>query len=290
VVHGNFDSHFRSRQIQARLDSQPKWDPSSQLAIQTDVYSALSHFLAKQAVAAWDRSKPKPNKEALVEPISILREWNGQMEHGQAAPLVATLLYQHIRRGIVERAAPGKALMYDNRMGAAVVETLLRERPGGWFPDYDQFLIASLAEAIDEGSRIQGRDPSRWKYGQFLNLRLAHPVLSRTPFLGQYFTIGPVPMSGSATTVKQTTLRLGPSMRMVASAADWDASLQNLAIGQSGQPLSRHFKDQWDEYYTSQSLPMQFRKIDERSVLIFQPVHPASQQTSTSSARNREVW
>jgi penicillin amidase len=286
-VHGNFDSHFRSRQIQALLDSKPKWDPSNQLAIQTDLYSASLHFLAKQTVAAWDRRKP--DSEVLSEPVRILREWNGQMDSREPGPFVATLLYQHIRRGIVERAAPGKALLYESRMAAAVVDQLLRQRPAGWFPDYDQFLLASLTEAIDEGKRIQGRDLSRWQYGRFLSLRLPHPVLSRVPYLGRYFTIGPVPMSGSSTSVKQTTLRLGPSMRMIASTADWDASLQNLTIGQSGQPLSGHFKDQWDAYYAGRSFRMQFDRIDERAVLILQPDNPASSHETASSARNRKI-
>ena len=56
------------------------------------------------------------------------------------------------------------------------------------------------------------------------------------------FEIGPVPMSGSAATVKQTTRTLAPSMRMNADLGDWDASLLNVQIGQSGQPLSGHYK------------------------------------------------
>jgi len=98
-----------------------------------------------------------------------------------------------------------------------------------------------------------------------------HPVIHRLPLVGRYFDIGPTPMSGSPTTVKQTTRRLGPSMRMAADLSDWDHSLLNVLTGQSGQILSNHFRDQWDSYYVGKSFPMQYRKLDGKSVLRLTP-------------------
>jgi penicillin amidase len=270
-VHGAFDSHFRSRQILDRLNSRPKWDVAGQLGIQTDVYSAAAHFLAKQAVAAFDRKKAADPK--LAEPVRLLRAWDGQMVRGTPAPFIAALLYQYLRRAVVERAAPGKGLVYENKIGVAVVDRLVRERPSAWFNDYDDLLIRSLSAAAAEADRLQGREAARWDYGQFQPLRLVHPILGRVPYIGKYFDIGPVPMSGSSSTVKQTTSRLGPSMRMVANTGDWDASVQNITIGQSGQPLSGHFKDQWNAYYAGTSFPMQFRRVDAKAVLRFQPTN-----------------
>jgi acyl-homoserine lactone acylase PvdQ len=45
----------------------------------------------------------------------------------------------------------------------------------------------------------------------------------------------------------------------------------NLPIGESGHVLSRHYKDQWDAYYNATSFPMQFGKVDAKSVLEFVP-------------------
>ena len=71
-------------------------------------------------------------------------------------------------------------------------------------------------QGCDEGAKIQGSKVSRWDYGQYNELRIVHPVDSNLPFVGKYFNIGPVPMSGSPTSVKQTSKRVGPSMRFVA--------------------------------------------------------------------------
>ena len=78
-------------------------------------------------------------------------------------------------------------------------------------------------------------------------------------------------MSGSSTTVKQITRALGPSMRLNADLAAWDRSLLNVVTGQSGQALSSHYKDQWQHYYEGTSYPMQFQKVEAKSVLRFEP-------------------
>jgi penicillin amidase len=123
---------------------------------------------------------------------------------------------------------------------------------------------------MEEGQRMQGADPSRWKWGRnmFLNV---NPVVGRVPVVGKYFDIGPVPMSGGATTVKQTTTKLGPSERMNVSTSDWDASLMNLPIGESGHIASRHYSDEWNAYYSGRSFPMQFGKVDVKSTVTFVP-------------------
>ena len=41
-------------------------------------------------------------------------------------------------------------------MAPAVIEKLLRERPDGWFRDYDAMLLRALVDAVEEGKRIQG--------------------------------------------------------------------------------------------------------------------------------------
>src|SRR4029079_13819697 len=112
-----------------------------------------------------------------------------------------------------------------------------RTRPPGWFADWDETLLRSLADAVEEGWRIQGPDVNKWKDGKYTEPTIAHPILHQLPLVGRYFDIGPAPMSGSSTTVKQITRRLGPSMRMAADLSDWDRSLLNIPIGQSGQIL-----------------------------------------------------
>jgi penicillin amidase len=132
-------------------------------------------------------------------------------------------------------------------------------------------LLQALADAVAEGREEQGADVRAWKYGRHLQLTIRNPIAGRIPVLGTLFNIGPVPMSGSPTAVKQTTERIGPSMRMAADMGDLDRSLLNIPVGQSGQILSTHYKDEWESYYYGHSFPMQFGKVDAREVLTIMP-------------------
>ena len=269
TVNGNFAPYYRSKQIHDLLLARKGWKPQEMLAVQTDIYSGFSHFLAGQLVSAYRKRKAhNPSVEPAVE---LLSSWNGQMEKSLAAPLVAALAYQHLRTAIAEVASPAQGRAYEYNLGSTVVERLLRERPAGWFRDWDETLVRILADAVEEGQRMQGRETKRWRYGKYLKVTVANPVVRNLPWIGPYFNIGPVEMSGSTSTVKQTTWRVGPSMRMTADLSDWDKSLLNLPFGQSGQVLSRHYRDQWPEYYSAHSFPMQFRKVEVKDSLVLRP-------------------
>jgi penicillin amidase len=275
-VNGNFAPPFRSQRIRELLSARTGWRAPDMLSVQTDIYSAFDKFLAVQVLAAYDKRGSK--NPALDPAVALLRAWDGHMDKELAAPFVISLVYQHLRNSVAEIASPGKGELYEYAMGTAVIEKLLRERPEGWFRDYDAALLRALLDGVDEAKRIQGLNPAKWKYGSYLRLEIDHPVLhgamQRIPGIGHFldiFEIGPVPMSGSATTVKQTTRVLAPSMRMNADLGDWDRSLLNVQIGQSGQPFAGHYKDEWDNYYNGRSYPMQFQHVNTKSTLEFRP-------------------
>ncbi len=202
--------------------------------------------------------------------VEILRKWNGQMDKDESAPVIASLLYQEVRKA-VGTSASHAGDNWSIQMSPAIVETVLRSGGTGWFKDTDAVLARSLERAIDAGVDLQGGNLARWRYGKYNELTIKNPIGSQIPVVGKYFNIGPVWMSGSSTTVKQTTKSLGPSMRFVADLSDWDKSLNNITTGESGQFLSRHYKDQWDAYYVARSYPMQFAHVDAKDTLVFRP-------------------
>ncbi len=267
-VNGDFAAYYRAHQIHQRLASRPKWKPEDMLVIQKDVYSAFSHFLAQLAVAAYD--KRKASNPALSGAVEVLRSWDGQMDKEAAAPLVVAMLYQELRKTIASRASK-KGAEYSTQMAPAVLERILRERPAGWVKDWDETVLKALAAGVEEGAKVQGSNPKIWKYGKYNELTIPQLVDSRIPLIGSWFNIGPVYMSGSSTTVKQTTLRLGPSMRFVADLSNWEQSLNNITIGESAHFFSSHFKDQWNSYWTGQSFPMPFARVSAKSVLTVRP-------------------
>lgn len=266
-VNGSFEPPYRAQQINARLRSQDKWSAPEMLGIQKDVYSPFLHWLSQAIVKAYGDRQNADRK--VSEAVEVLRDWNGQAEKGTAAPMVAYLTQLKVQEAMAERAAPGKGKLYRFLLAPAVVEKLFTERPEGWFLNFDQVLVQALIDGVNEGAKLQGSSPKRWDWGQYNALQLGQPVLSQLPLVSRYFQIR-APMSGSSTTVKQTTRRLGPSQRMVLDFANLDQSLANITIGQSGHRLSSHYKDQWEAYWSGSSFPMQFNRIDAKSTLVFE--------------------
>ena len=201
--------------------------------------------------------------ESLKTGAELLRKWNGQMEKDQAAPLLAALLYQQLRQAIGDRASNGKGQLWETRMVGPVIERILRERPSNGFATTTNSWCVALSMRWKKGNACRAATRTAGVMATTWNSRCDIPRFGQAswikyiPTLGKYFRInvGPVRMSGSSTTVKQTTRRIGPSMRFVADTSDWDKSLMNLTAGQSGQLFSLHYSDQWEHYYDGKELP-----------------------------------
>ncbi|MEQ1884202.1 MAG: penicillin acylase family protein [Bryobacteraceae bacterium] len=268
-VNGRFAPPYRVRQIRSRLNSQSKWKPEEMVGVQRDVYSAVHLRVAREVVAAWDRKKS--GRPELAEAVDELRKWNGQMSADSPAALLAVRLYDHLRKLIADTAADSLSDTQRAQVPPQAVERIVRQRPAGWFPDWDAVMVRALVGAFDEAAKTQGSKAARWKLGPAQALRMANPVMGRIPVLGGYFNLGPVPMSGAPWTVLQYNGRIGPSMRMTVDLSALDKSTIGLTAGESGQPLSSHYKDQWTAYVNGASLPMQYQKVEAKDVLNVTP-------------------
>lgn len=273
AVDGNFAPHYRSNRIAEELDRKPKWTAAEMVKLQADIYSPFSHFLAQQLTAAWDRKKA--TNPDLKDAIELLREWNGEMRAELAAPAVVNYATNHLRRAIATKASNLPSAEWDPFIYFAVIESMVRARPADWFADWDRELLRALQDGVEEGARRQGKEVRKWQWGEYNKLTIANPIIRGLPMVGGYFQVGPVGMSGSSTTVKQTTTRLGPSMRMVIDFGDPQGGLLNLPVGQSGHALSGHARDQWDAYQNATSYPLHFSSgWQTKAVLTLTPVAP----------------
>ncbi len=290
-VAGTFTPPYRQRQIHQRLAAKPKWQPAEMTSVQMDVYSAFHHFLAGQLVAA-GKSR-KSTREDFSTALELLAAWDGRLEINQAAPVIASMAYEHLKLAVARRVAPASAGL-ESQFAPTVVERLLRERPKDWFRDYDQLLVQSLLDALDEGGNQQGKNPRYWDYGRYHRLTVPNLVLAeavtvgkfvtpawmpfasylrtlRVPFIDGYVQAGPVPLSGGTLTVKQATQRIAPAFRFVADLGNWDNSLMTITLGESGHAMSPHGKDYWDAWLNGGAIALPFENIKAEATLSLRP-------------------
>lgn len=271
-IDGSYADIYRVQQIRARLNSTTKLTEADMLAIAKDVYSAYDKFLAEQVLASVRGWSDQAERDALDQ----LRHWNGQMDKDSAAPLITQLVSAKMTRALLLSTLPPAVrpkFIPPMLPRPSVVERLLRERPAGWVPnnDWSAWIAEQFRDALIEGRRLQGSPVSNWRWGKTLTWNFQHPVGKQLPLVSAFFDIGPVPMSGSETTVKQTTLTKGPSERIVVQFGNLDKSLADVTTGESGHVASRHYKDQWPSYYVGKSFPMQFQYVDAPQILHVSP-------------------
>ena len=169
-----------------------------------------------------------------------------------------------------------------------MVERLLRERPAGWFTDYDEMLLRALADGVEEARRMQGRDVSNWRYGDYLRVTINESRAARGAAGWASISISArCAMSGSGTTVKQTTPHAGAfdaHERGPGELGTFAAQPAHRAIGPGD--LSKHYKDQWTDYLKARSYPMQFSKVNANSTLTFTP---SSSPNGDATVRERAL-
>jgi penicillin amidase len=263
-----WEAPWRTDRIYRLLGTERKLSASDMLALQTDVYSELDHFVADKVVYAVDHAKnasPQTHKAA-----DILRQWNGQMDSNSAAPTIASGVRTELKRLLLEPklgVAPADEKLqratlnwksYHWMMETVWLENMLSHQPPRWlppgYPNYDDLLAAALDGAVKKAPA----ELSSWAWGAQNTVTIQNPVLGRIPVVRRWTGPGVQPQSGSVYTVKAAGRDYGPSERYTADLSNFDSSTLNTVTGQSGNFLSPYYMDQWKSWYTGYTFVLPF--------------------------------
>jgi penicillin G amidase len=286
----NWAAPYRNQRIWKLLAEKSKSSkdhltPADMLAIQTDVYSDVDHVIAQRLAYAIDHAtRPELLKDKrLHQAADLLRDWNGNADAEAAAPaiVVATraalwplLLHPQVspQPNPQAQTESGKtepvpaAALYSWGNKAYAEEWLIMHTPSRWLPKNYATWDDLLTTAVLESLRITHApaDLSTWRFGNFHPIDIEHPVYGQSPLLQRIIGLptgtGVQPQSGDDTTIKQVGRTFGPSERFTADLANLDASTLNLVLGESANPASPWFMDQWPAWYHGATFILPFTK------------------------------
>jgi len=222
-----------------------KLAPADMLALQTDIYSALDQELARRYAYAIDHT-PSAGKQ-LRQAADLLRSWDGVM-NSNSAPAAVITAARHAFWPIVLKPKLGDDTpLYGWGEKAFAEEELVTHSPAQWlapgYANWDEMLTAVVKEGL--ATEHTPSDLKTWQYGAMRKIDLEHPLYGMLPWFKKWTGTGPQPFSGDATTVKQMNGLLGPSQRLTVDWGNLDQSTENIVYGQSGNPLSQWYGDQW---------------------------------------------
>lgn len=250
-----WDEPYRTARIYDLLEDKHDLRPLDMLKVQTDTYTYPHVFLAEQLISA-AKSYP-PSDQRAQEIIRQLQDWNGIADPDSTGIAFLDATRRAALMLILEPFLGNETQLYRWRT-VSFLQWILTERPAEWLPpghkNYDELLstaadrgIARLVELTKSG-RI--RD---WEWKRFDALDMLHPV-GREGLLRELLSITGKPQAGTGYSIRAATPHHGPAMRFVANPANWDESIMVLPAGQSGQPGSGHYADQFSYWYGGQPI------------------------------------
>jgi penicillin amidase len=147
------------------------------------------------------------------------------------------------------------------------LQKILTDRPAKWLPvgykTYDDFLTAAADLAVARLTQLSKKPRvDDWAWKKFDALDIVHP-LGRSGFLKTFLSITGKPQSGTAYSPRAATKHHGPAMRFVANLGNWDESIMLVPGGQSGQPGSAHYADQFPYWYEGRPIYQSFSDLAE---------------------------
>lgn len=255
---------YRNERIWKVLGGRHNLTPADMLALQTDVSSDLDRVIAQRLAYAIDHaSLPANRQKRLHQAADLMRKWNGSVDADASAPAIVDAARAALWPMLLTPKLGDTAKLYSWGEKAYAEEQLIMHTPARWLPStyksWDDLLADSVERGL-EGERAPS-DLAKWKYGEVHVVDIEHPVLASSPILkyllGMRVGTGAQPQSGDTSTVKQVGKTFGPSERFTADLSDLDKSTLNLVLGQSGDPASPWFMDQFTAWYkgTTYALP-----------------------------------
>jgi len=242
-------SPWRARRIYDLLKNNTKVTQDDVRDVQYDVFNIPANVLAKEILKM---------KAASPETLEILQNWDGKMSADSKGAVIANEIRLCIANKITAENRPLQSYIIREK----VLPIVLSEKPARWLPK--QFAdYAAFFKACDDESQTTlanpkrlGADKANWVWGNLFKANFPHP-LAVAPLIGGQFATPNIGIDGSGQT---PNVGSSVSMRHIASAGNWDETRHVIPLGQSGNPKSPFYKDQFEMWRTGSAAIFPFTK------------------------------
>jgi penicillin G amidase len=252
LLTADWDPPHRARRIVEALGDD-RHDVASFGRLQADQLSLLARDLLPLMLEA------KPQSEAGATAQARLAAWDHVMRPDAAEPLIFAAWYRQLSRAIYADELGDLFYAYWG-VRPQFMEHVLRSRPA-WCDDVGTAAVETCAMqaakalelALADLERRFGSDVQAWRWGEAHPARMLHPIFKDQPVLARLFAIEH-PTGGDNVTVNVGHYR--PANEADPFASVHAASYRGLfdlgalersrfiaSTGQSGNPLSPHYRD-----------------------------------------------
>jgi penicillin amidase len=249
---------YRIERIYKQLEGRDQLTPAGLLALQTDVYSEVDQELGHRFAYAIDHTRGANDR--LRKAADLMRSWDGRLTTDSAAASIVTQTRKALWPLILGPKLGKLAENYQWAESNFAEEEIIMHASPDWLPNGHKNWDALLTEAVRKGMK-DGKapaDPAQWTYGSWHVVDIEHPLAGFLPLVSRVAGTGEQPLSGDTTTVKQVGRDFGPSQRFTMDWSNIDGSTENIVLGESSNPYSPYFRDQWNDYCAGTTFALPF--------------------------------
>jgi penicillin amidase len=283
---GDYDRGCRAGMIRDRLRAIDKATEADMLSIQLDDRAV---FLDRWRQLLLDLLTPEqvahdPRRGELKR---VLDHWEGRAAIDSAGyRLVWEIRLRIIRAALSPLTARCRAADPRFRLGGLECEppawALVTQRPihllDPAYPNWDSLLLAMADATLAEASR-PGELPEKWTWGRKNIAKIQHPISIAAPLVGRWLDLNmpaePLP-GGRKDMPRVQGPTYGASQRMAVTPGRESEGYFHMPCGQSGHPLSPHYRDGHEAWATGKATP--FLPGPTANTLILQPARSSQKR------------
>lgn len=233
----------RAKRIGDVLDSEQRVDERDMLALQLDTRVEVLDLYRDLVVEVAQGSE----SEEFAQALDLAEQWGGGADGGDMAVYLLDTLRLNLHDALLAPLTRGVG--YDWLMREEVVQRIVRDRPGHLLPDGETtwrvFFERVLQETVED---INGDGLSGAAWGETNRASIRHPLSRAVPALAGWLDMAGVGLPGHRYAVRVQRPSFGASERLVVSPGHLEEGIFHMPGGQSGHPLSAHYRDGFDDW------------------------------------------
>lgn len=270
----DWDAGYRSTRIRELLAEEGELSVEEMTRLQLDTANPMAPTLVPYLLDVEDLGSPY-----YRDGQELLADWDFTQPADSAAAAYYNAVWSNLLRLTFHDELREGIWPDGGDRWFAVVTDLLADPAGPWWDDSetedvtesrDDILSQAMRDARDELTMRQSLDAADWTWGHLHQLDLHHSTLGESGVapIERLFNRDDRGVGGGPSIVDATSwnaalgygVTAAPSMRMVVSLADFDASRYINLTGVSGHPGSSHYGDQTELFVNGDYLPWAFTR------------------------------
>ena len=281
----------RAKRISELLAPKNNWTKEDVSKMITDNTSSTATTIVNDLLANVDYKFLSENEK---RGYAILKSWKGTNQLNDVAPTIYNKwIYLYLKNTFKDELGDEDfKLFLSTHIMKQMMASQIKSDNSLWWDNIatknsketrKMILEKSFKEAISTLEKQLGTSVNSWNWNRVHTLEHQHP-LGKVNALRKYFNVGPFEINGSNEVINnqfftftengEYTVTGGPSTRRVIDFSDIENSWSILPTGQSGNPLSEHYRDQAEMYNSGKFRKMKLNKeeiIRTSTKLIFTP-------------------